>query len=67
MRLDWGQCLSSLGKMGLSITMPGALAPRALTVVTIPSHHKQWGRASFRIRGERGCYYSDSLKIEMAG
>jgi hypothetical protein len=47
--------------------MPGALAPRALTVVTIPSHHKQWGRASFEIRGERGCYYSDSLKIEMVG
>jgi hypothetical protein len=47
--------------------MAGALAPRALVMVTIPSHHKQWGRTSFEIRGERGRYYSDSLKIEMAG
>jgi hypothetical protein len=36
-------------------------------VVTIPSHHKQWGRASFEIRGEEGHYRSDLLKIEMAG
>jgi hypothetical protein len=47
--------------------MVGALAPRVLAVVTIPSHHKQCGRVSFEIRGKRGRYYSDSLKIEMAG
>jgi hypothetical protein len=47
--------------------MVGALAPRALAVVTVPSHHKQWGRASFKIRGERVRCCSNSLKIEMAG
>jgi hypothetical protein len=47
--------------------MAGALAPRALAMVTVPSHHKQWGKASFKIRGERGHCYSNSLKTEMAG
>jgi hypothetical protein len=47
--------------------MAGALAPREFVVVTIPNHHNQWGRVSFEIRGERGRYCSNSLKIEMAG
>jgi hypothetical protein len=47
--------------------MAGALHPRVLFMVIIPSHHEQGGRASFEIRGEQGHRYSDSLKIEMAG
>jgi hypothetical protein len=46
--------------------MVEALAPRAPIVVTIPSHHKQWGRVSFEIRGEEGCCCSDSLNIKTA-
>jgi hypothetical protein len=34
--------------------MVGALTTRVLAVVTIPSHHKQQGRVSFEIRGEKG-------------
>jgi hypothetical protein len=47
--------------------MAGALAPRALVVVTIPNHHEQEGRVSFEIKGKEGRCYFDSLKIEMAG
>jgi hypothetical protein len=47
-------------------TMAGALAPRVLALVTIPSHHEQWGRVSFEIRGEEGHCCSDSMMIEMA-
>jgi hypothetical protein len=43
-----------------------ALAPRALAVVTTISHHEQWSKASFKIRGEEGCFYYNSLKIEIA-
>jgi hypothetical protein len=46
--------------------MAGALTPRMLAAVTIPSHHKQWSRASFKIRGEERHFCSNSLKIEMA-
>jgi hypothetical protein len=45
--------------------MAGALAPRMLAVVTIPSHHTQWGKVSFEIKCERGRCYSNSLKIEI--
>jgi hypothetical protein len=47
--------------------MAGAVTLRTLTVVTIPSHHKRWGRVSSKIRHERGRCYSDMLKIERAG
>jgi hypothetical protein len=40
---------------------------RALVVDTVPSHHEQWGRVSFEIRGEKGCCCFDSLMIEMQG
>jgi hypothetical protein len=46
--------------------MAGALAPRALAGVTIPSHHEQWSKVRFRIRGEEECFCSDSLKIKIA-
>jgi hypothetical protein len=46
--------------------MAGALTPGVLVVVIIPSHRKRWGRVSFEIRREKGCCYSDPLKIEMA-
>jgi hypothetical protein len=46
--------------------MTGALTPRAFTMVTIPSHHRQWSRVSFKIRGEEVCFYFDLLKIEIA-
>jgi hypothetical protein len=51
----------------MSTTMVGALAPRMLAMVSIPSHHKQWGMARFENRGEEGCCRLNSLKIEMAG
>jgi hypothetical protein len=51
----------------LSTVVAEALAPRVLTVVTIPSHHKQWGKVSFEIRGERGRCYSNSLKVAIVG
>jgi hypothetical protein len=35
-------------------------------MVTTLSHHMQWSKASFKIRGGEGCFGSDSLKIEMA-
>jgi hypothetical protein len=50
-----------------STTMVGAVTLGALVAVIIPSRHKQWGRASFRIRGEKERCCSDSLKIEMVG
>jgi hypothetical protein len=31
----------------LSTTVVGALDPRALAVVTVPIHDKQWGKVSF--------------------
>jgi hypothetical protein len=47
--------------------MVGALTLRAMVMVIIPSHRKQWDRASFEIRGKKvRCYY-DLLKIEMVG
>jgi hypothetical protein len=47
--------------------MAGALTPRALSVETITCLKEPGGMASFEIRGEEGCYWFDSLKIEMAG
>jgi hypothetical protein len=47
--------------------MAGALPPWALAVVAVSSHLMQGDGASFKIRGEEGCYRFDSLKIEMAG
>jgi hypothetical protein len=47
--------------------MGGAITPGALAAVIIPSHRKQWGRVSFEIIGEKGHYYSDSLKTETVG
>jgi hypothetical protein len=47
--------------------MVGALAPRVLATVVVPSDHEQGDRASFEIRGEEGCRRSNSSKIEMAG
>jgi hypothetical protein len=47
--------------------MAGALTPRVLAMVTIPSHHKKWGKASFEIGGERGHCYFNSLNITIAG
>jgi hypothetical protein len=44
--------------------MARALTPRALAVVIFPSHDKQLGKASFRVRGEKEHCYSDSPKIE---
>jgi hypothetical protein len=44
-----------------------ALISRALAMIIVLSHRKQWGRASLEIRGEKGRCYSDSLKIEMVG
>jgi hypothetical protein len=46
--------------------MIGVLASRALAVVTTISHHEQWSRVSFKIRGEEGCFCSNSLKVEIA-
>jgi hypothetical protein len=46
-------------------TMAGALALGALVVVVALSHLEQGGQASFKIRGEEGCYCSVSLKISM--
>jgi hypothetical protein len=43
-----------------------ALTPRTLIAVTFPSHHKQWSRASFKIKGEEGRFCSDSLRIGLA-
>jgi hypothetical protein len=50
----------------LSTIMARALTPRAFVVVTILSHHEQWRRASFKIRGEEGCFCNNSLRIEIA-
>jgi hypothetical protein len=47
--------------------MVGALTPRVMVMVVIPSHCKQWDRASFEIRGKKVCCYYDLLKIEMVG
>jgi hypothetical protein len=46
--------------------MAGALTPTTFVMFTIPSTHKQWSRASFKIKGEEEHFCSDSLKIEMA-
>jgi hypothetical protein len=45
--------------------MAGALTPRALVIVTTTSHHEQWSKVSFKIRGEEGHFCSHSLKIEI--
>jgi hypothetical protein len=47
--------------------MAGALTPWALVVVIIPSHRMPWGKVTFKIKGEKGRCYSDSLKIGMVG
>jgi hypothetical protein len=44
----------------------GGGAPRTLAAVYAISHHEQWSRASFNIGGKEGCFFSNSLKIEMA-
>jgi hypothetical protein len=44
--------------------MARALTLRALAVVIFPSHDKQLGKVSFKIRGEKEHCYSDSPKIE---
>jgi hypothetical protein len=46
--------------------MAGGGAPRTLAAVYAISHHEQWSRASFNIGGKEGCFFSNSLKIEMA-
>jgi hypothetical protein len=50
----------------LSTIVARALTPRLFAMVTTLSHHMQWSKASFKIRGGEGCFGSDSLKIEMA-
>jgi hypothetical protein len=49
-----------------SATMAGPLAPRALVVVILPSHHKQRNGASFKTKSKEGRCRFDSLKIERA-
>jgi hypothetical protein len=44
-----------------------AFAPRTLAVVSTSIHHGQWSGASFKISGEEGCFYSNSLMIQIAG
>jgi hypothetical protein len=46
--------------------MARALTSRVFAMVTINNHHKQLSKASFKIRGEEGWFYSDSLNIEIA-
>jgi hypothetical protein len=36
-----------------------------LVAVSATSHHEQWGGASFKISGEEGHFFSNSLKIEI--
>jgi hypothetical protein len=47
-------------------TMAGAPTPRMVVVVSTTSHHEQWSGVSFNICGKEGCFFSISLKIEMA-
>jgi hypothetical protein len=46
--------------------MAGTPALRTLVVVSITSHHGQCNRASFNIGRKEGCFFSNSLKIEIA-
>jgi hypothetical protein len=45
--------------------MAEAPTSRVLGVITVPSHHKQWSRASFKTQGKEGHFCFNSLKIEM--
>jgi hypothetical protein len=46
--------------------MVGPPALMMLAAVPATSHHEQWSRVSFNISGKEGCFFSNSLKIEIA-
>jgi hypothetical protein len=46
--------------------MAGVPASNTLAAVSATSHHRQWSRASFNLRGKEGYSFSNKLKIEMA-
>jgi hypothetical protein len=46
--------------------MAGAPAPKMLATVPATSHHGKRSGVSFNIGDKEGCFFSNSLKIEIA-